>query len=433
MEYIGVEPQNLYYTCHFEGTSGDGHDASGSGPKSQIKNPWEKFIKFTLIWTPESLTWYANDVKYHEYKRPSADYRVWPFDREFYLIMNLAWGGKWGGYDGVDDTKLPGKFLIDYVRVYQLQEHAGPFGISILSVKHGVVKIDPVMDAYPENTAVTVTAIPDPGYQFKLWKYQSAANPLTFTLNKNTFLSPVFFNPDELITNGDFDKTAVPWVFYVENAANSTYSTAITDSIFTVNISKSPGTDWKLGFQQMGLAVEKTSYLLKFDAWSQYSNQLLISVAKNYPNWGTYISKNVSLTTTRKKHEITLEMPVADNNVRLYFGLGRFTGKLFFDNISLTKIISGPATESTALTENNEQIAIFPNPAKQKVTIRFAGVHPGESIPFCIFSTDGKQMGYGYLLSAETDVCTSTFLNGIYFLRIIRNNKVTVQKMIIEK
>ena len=68
MEYIGVEPQNLFYTVHFEGTDGSGHQSSGKR-SSTIKNPYNQFIKYTLIWTPEKMEWYANDVKYHEYKK----------------------------------------------------------------------------------------------------------------------------------------------------------------------------------------------------------------------------------------------------------------------------------------------------------------------------------------------------------------------------
>ncbi|HPE75227.1 MAG TPA: glycoside hydrolase family 16 protein, partial [Draconibacterium sp.] len=89
MEYIGVEPQNLFYTVHFEGTNGSGHQSNGSGGVKRIANPFNQFIKYTMIWTPDKIEWYANDVKYHTYSKSSDDYRVWPFNKEFYLILNL--------------------------------------------------------------------------------------------------------------------------------------------------------------------------------------------------------------------------------------------------------------------------------------------------------------------------------------------------------
>ena len=36
------------------------------------------------------------------------------------LALNLAWGGGWGGAQGVDDSVLPQKYYIDYVRIYQI-------------------------------------------------------------------------------------------------------------------------------------------------------------------------------------------------------------------------------------------------------------------------------------------------------------------------
>ena len=42
----------------------------------------------------------------------------WPFDQPFYVLLNLAVGGNFGGPD-VDDSIFPQEFIIDYVRVYQ--------------------------------------------------------------------------------------------------------------------------------------------------------------------------------------------------------------------------------------------------------------------------------------------------------------------------
>ncbi len=46
---------------------------------------------------------------------------AWPFDQDFYVILNLALGG-WGGT--IDDSIFPTTLEIDYVRVYQ-KDYAG--------------------------------------------------------------------------------------------------------------------------------------------------------------------------------------------------------------------------------------------------------------------------------------------------------------------
>ena len=47
---------------------------------------------------------------------------TWPFDQPFYLIINAAIGGSWGGQRGVIDGIFPQEYLVDYVRVYELQK-----------------------------------------------------------------------------------------------------------------------------------------------------------------------------------------------------------------------------------------------------------------------------------------------------------------------
>jgi len=115
MEYIGVEPDNLHFTTHYQGMTGT---HSQKGALTVISQPYDKFITFTFVWTPTKLEWYADGKLCHSYIKTSDDPKVWPYNKKFYLMLNLAYGG-WGG--PADDTKLPHQFLVDYVRVYQLQ------------------------------------------------------------------------------------------------------------------------------------------------------------------------------------------------------------------------------------------------------------------------------------------------------------------------
>ena len=39
--------------------------------------------------------------------------------QDFFIILNIAVGGNWGGQKGVDDSIFPQQMVIDYVRVYQ--------------------------------------------------------------------------------------------------------------------------------------------------------------------------------------------------------------------------------------------------------------------------------------------------------------------------
>ena len=429
MEYIGVEPQKLHYTCHFEGTDGTGHQSSGTG-STFISNPYNQFIKYTMIWTPDKIEWYANDRKFHEYrKQPTFDYRRWPFDKEFYLILNLAYGGVWGGYAGVDDTKLPHKFLIDYVRVYQLQDTEGPFNLNIIPANHGKVEVSPQLDFYPENTEVTLTAIPDSGYSFKAWEYQSRSNPYTFVIGKNTIVTPVFYNPKELLSNGEFNKSWNPWTFYVENSQNISYIQSVVDSTFVINITKTTGTDWHVGFQESGLSLKKANYKLTFEAWADQSKQLLITVSKNYTDWSAWVTKFQTISTTRKKYELTINMPVNDQNVRLYFGIGRFSGKFYIDNISLTQI--EPSTGNQVISLNESSFSIYPNPSKGNFTVKVSGFSEQKEQNLEILSLDGKLLYQTKLLKLETKINPGRLNPGLYLVNVKSEDYSYTSKLII--
>jgi beta-glucanase (GH16 family) len=72
-------------------------------------------------WYTDKLIFFVDSVKYFTYNKESDDPKVWPFNKRFYLIMNLAIGGGWGGLQGIDDTSFPNCMTVDYVRLYQLQ------------------------------------------------------------------------------------------------------------------------------------------------------------------------------------------------------------------------------------------------------------------------------------------------------------------------
>lgn len=62
----------------------------------------------------------VNDHVYFSFGNEHKGKGKWPFNTPFYLLLNIAVGGNWGGQKGVDDKIFPMKMEVDYVRVYQL-------------------------------------------------------------------------------------------------------------------------------------------------------------------------------------------------------------------------------------------------------------------------------------------------------------------------
>ncbi len=114
MEFVGKEPAFVHGTAHY---SKDGKHAS-SGDKTAIADPATGFHTYAVEWWPDQIDFFFDEKKYHTVPIDNAGAgEENPFRKPQYLILNFALGGDWGG--PIDDSKLPQKFLIDYVRVYQ--------------------------------------------------------------------------------------------------------------------------------------------------------------------------------------------------------------------------------------------------------------------------------------------------------------------------
>ena len=77
------------------------------------------FHVYAIKWTHENITTYVDGEVQLTYDNRGLGRDDWPYDDPFYVILNLAWGGDWGGYKGVDDSALPVTMKIDYIRVFQ--------------------------------------------------------------------------------------------------------------------------------------------------------------------------------------------------------------------------------------------------------------------------------------------------------------------------
>lgn len=118
MEHVGFDPGIIHGTIHTEaynhvkGTQKEG--------KITVADAQDAFHVYAIEWTASKIDFYVDDKKYHSVtKVASDDYKGWPFDQRFHIIMNIAVGGNWGGMQGVDESIWPQKMEVDYVRVYQ--------------------------------------------------------------------------------------------------------------------------------------------------------------------------------------------------------------------------------------------------------------------------------------------------------------------------
>lgn len=119
MEYVGYEPDVVHATVH---TLSYNHvKGTQKGANTVVQNAASEFHVYAVEWTPSYIKGFVDGKEYFRFSYDNqSSYATWPFNAPFYLKLNMAWGGNWGGAQGIDPNALPAIFEIDYVRVYQL-------------------------------------------------------------------------------------------------------------------------------------------------------------------------------------------------------------------------------------------------------------------------------------------------------------------------
>ncbi len=118
MENIGREPSIVHGTIHGPGYSG----ANGISSSFSLANNQkfaDDFHVYATDWSENKIEFYVDGNLYKTItpqNLPSGG--QWVFDHPFFMILNLAVGGNWGGAPDAT-TVFPGEMKIDYVRVYR--------------------------------------------------------------------------------------------------------------------------------------------------------------------------------------------------------------------------------------------------------------------------------------------------------------------------
>jgi beta-glucanase (GH16 family) len=115
MEGKGTFPNTILGTVHGPGYSG-GQGISGS--LFNLEPYVENYHVYAIEWKKNSIKWFIDDELFHEVTPASVSPNEWVFNKRYFLIMNLAMGGLFGGQtsESVTETKM----YIDYIRYYSL-------------------------------------------------------------------------------------------------------------------------------------------------------------------------------------------------------------------------------------------------------------------------------------------------------------------------
>ncbi|RKR79968.1 glycosyl hydrolase family 16 [Mucilaginibacter gracilis] len=121
MEHVGFDTLNIYGTMHAYSPDPKAYrNKISKGDTIRVtKDIFENYHLYAIEWYKDRIDFFFDNTKYFSYV--FKDYAILngTFNKPFYLLINTAVGGTWGGQKGVDEQSFPQDFFIDYVRYFK--------------------------------------------------------------------------------------------------------------------------------------------------------------------------------------------------------------------------------------------------------------------------------------------------------------------------
>lgn len=316
LEAKGRLPNRIYGTVHF-GQNWPGNKNSGGMYKFPEGTDITDYHVYALEWEPGKLTWLVDNNVFYETSQWWAMGRGQsepypypaPYDKPFYILLNLALGGNFDAGVAPEANFQPHKMYVDYVRVYEKNE---PYNMD-------VKKPIPPRD-------------------------ESAFN--TFQTNNGNFIfdSKVTDTGTVAMTENEMDVKEHKWYFVAltdyEGKATSKTVTVNGDSFRQVKIQNAGNQNYSVQLIQHLPLAEGYTYRVEFDAYASAPRQISVKLGGDSDNsWAVYspeMSPNLSTEPKHFSYIFTMEN-ATDKTARLEFNMGLNTSDVFITNVSVTQ------------------------------------------------------------------------------------------------
>jgi len=207
------------------------------------------FHTYAIQWSTNSIIWLVDGVSVQTWTSWTSSLRPFPapFDRPFFLLMNLAVGGNYVGNPSTNsiNPSMPGEMQVDYVRVYDYAAPVTPPTTPTgLTATPGSAQVSLSWDATPNATGYNVKRAAVSG-----GPYTTIANPTaasytdTGVVNCATYYYMVSATNSLGESTNSSEAAATLGAYYV--AVNSGGGAAIDTCIINVLFCASYETSWK--------------------------------------------------------------------------------------------------------------------------------------------------------------------------------------------
>ncbi|KGP91078.1 licheninase [Pontibacillus chungwhensis BH030062] len=324
MEAAGNDTSTIGGTIHY-GEEWPNNTYTGEEYHFPEGENYTDYHTYSIEWEPGEIRWYVDGELYQTLNKwfskgtnEAANYTFpAPFDQEFYMILNLAVGGWYGG-DVDETTEFPGQMEVDYVRVYELT------GRDYMEPVEPTVDIEPL----PEDAK-------QPLEDGNLIYDQSYENGFTIVDENSDTMDNTYWN---FLTLPDFQ------------GQGSISTDEVNGTTFAkTEITNQGNALWALQLIQKLSIGEGRTYKVSFDAKSDANRTLMTKVSggaeRGYANYSG--EKTMELTDEVQSYEYTFtHNQDTDLAARLEFNLGQTsTNPVWIGNVRVEDI-TGQVDES---------------------------------------------------------------------------------------
>jgi beta-glucanase (GH16 family) len=115
MEHVGRNPAIVQSALHTPSSHGETINKNSK----KVATYDSEFHNYEVLWTKDRIEFFIDGDSYYTYNPSVKDNNTWPYDSPFFLLVNIAIGGGFGGE--VDPALDYAKMEVDYIRVYAIE------------------------------------------------------------------------------------------------------------------------------------------------------------------------------------------------------------------------------------------------------------------------------------------------------------------------
>ncbi|WP_127510395.1 hemoblobin-interacting domain-containing protein [Paenibacillus humicus] len=292
------------------------------------------FHTYGVEWEPGEIRWYVDGKVYQTQNRwdsqgagqPDKYAFPAPFDQPFYIILNMAVGGNYDGNRLPEDSALPARMEVDYVRAYEID------GRPYRTPQEPVAEREPV----PADAKLPVNGS---------WIYdETFEHGLKDIAASGTALDPLYWN---FLHTPDYG-----------GAGSASIETVDGRKMAKIAISSGGVQNYALQLIQYATLVKGHAYKLSFDAKAAADRTIAVKMGGDEDNgWAVYTDQfSPALGTSLQHYEYRFLMNGdTDSTARLEFNAGLNASAVWIGGVKLEEIdsVADPSAAKEPLADGN--------------------------------------------------------------------------------